>query len=42
MQNNTPIVYISEIDCLVVKSTNLSTIFSILYEKLKKVLKQKI
>ena len=36
MQNNIPTVYISEIHCCVVKSTNLS-IFVILYKKYKKI-----
>jgi hypothetical protein len=39
MQNNIPTVYILEVDCCIVKSTNLSTIFSVLYKKPETVLK---
>ena len=35
MQNNIPTVYISEIYCCIVKSTNLSTVLYKKYEKIK-------
>jgi hypothetical protein len=38
MQNNIPTVHISEIHCYIVKSTNLSTIFGVLYKKYNKIL----
>ena len=41
MQNNIPTVYISELNCCIVKSTKLSTIFEILYKKYKNSLKFK-
>jgi hypothetical protein len=34
MQNNIPTVHISEIYCCTVKSTNLATVFAVLYQKL--------
>ena len=36
MQNNIPTVHISEIDCYIVKSNNLSIIFGVLYKKYNK------
>ena len=37
MQNNIPTVYISEIYCCIVKSTNLSTIFCSFVQKYEKI-----
>ena len=33
MQNNIPTVYISKINCYIIKSNILSTIFGVLYQK---------